>query len=228
MTFLNPLDALIPKIPFSLFAEFRVRVTSGGWGSVSVGFGGGVNLALSLPFVAGARPNAAHRLLVQAERLHGRVAVLTQNVDGLHQAAGSSDVVALHGDLSRLVCCDPGCGWARRLGPGHDEGEWGYPAIAQRGLSGERRGLRPPEGTSPWGTLSALRRNQNAIPVCSSLKTSTTGHCLRFRGGGEGERMSLLPRRPHTKAASAPRRKPHAARGRHVELPRGIGGEAAK
>ena len=41
MTFLNPLDALIPKIPFSLFAEFRVRVTSGGWGSVSVGFGRG-------------------------------------------------------------------------------------------------------------------------------------------------------------------------------------------
>ena len=95
--------------------------------------GGGFNLALSLPFVAGARPNAAHRLLAQAERLHGRVAVLTQNVDGLHQAAGSSDVVALHGDLSRLVCCDPGCGWAHRLGPGHDEGEWGYPAIAQRG-----------------------------------------------------------------------------------------------
>jgi hypothetical protein len=29
MTFLNPLDALIPNIPFSFFAEFRPRVTSG-------------------------------------------------------------------------------------------------------------------------------------------------------------------------------------------------------
>ena len=41
MTFVNPLDALIPKIPFSFFAAFRVHVTSGAWGSVSVGLGGG-------------------------------------------------------------------------------------------------------------------------------------------------------------------------------------------
>ena len=43
MTFLNPLDALIPKIPFSFFADFWVWVTSGAWVSVSVGFGGPVN-----------------------------------------------------------------------------------------------------------------------------------------------------------------------------------------
>ena len=43
MTFLNPLDALIPKIPFPFFAEFWVRVTSEARGSVSVGFGGPVN-----------------------------------------------------------------------------------------------------------------------------------------------------------------------------------------
>ena len=44
MTFLNPLDALIPEIPFSFFfAEFSVRVTSGARGSVSVGFWGAVN-----------------------------------------------------------------------------------------------------------------------------------------------------------------------------------------
>ena len=42
--FLNPLDTLIPKMPFSFFAEFWVRVTSGSRGSVWVGFlgGGGV------------------------------------------------------------------------------------------------------------------------------------------------------------------------------------------
>ena len=38
MTFLNPLDALIPKIPFSFFADFWVWVTSEARGSVSVGF----------------------------------------------------------------------------------------------------------------------------------------------------------------------------------------------
>ena len=40
MTFLNPLDALIPKIPFSFFSDFWVRVTSEARGSVSVGFCG--------------------------------------------------------------------------------------------------------------------------------------------------------------------------------------------
>ena len=40
MIFLNPLDALIPKISFSFFADFWVRVTSEAWGSVSVGFWG--------------------------------------------------------------------------------------------------------------------------------------------------------------------------------------------
>ena len=44
MTFLNPLDALIPKIPFSFFAEFWVRVTSGAWGSVPAGFCGGPSI----------------------------------------------------------------------------------------------------------------------------------------------------------------------------------------
>ena len=43
--FLNPLHALIPKIPFSFFAEFRVRATSGARGSVSVGFWGARQLS---------------------------------------------------------------------------------------------------------------------------------------------------------------------------------------
>ena len=38
MTFLNPLNALIPKIPFSIFADFWVWVTSGAQGSVLVVF----------------------------------------------------------------------------------------------------------------------------------------------------------------------------------------------
>ena len=38
MYFLNPLDALVPKIPFSFFAEFWVRAISGARESVSVGF----------------------------------------------------------------------------------------------------------------------------------------------------------------------------------------------
>ena len=55
-----------------------------------------------------ARPNPAHRSLQRlAER--GLVAdLVTQNVDGLHQAAGHGDVVELHGGLSRVICRDCG------------------------------------------------------------------------------------------------------------------------
>ena len=45
MTFRNPLDALIPKIPFSFFADFWVWVTSEAPGSVSVGFWGSRQLS---------------------------------------------------------------------------------------------------------------------------------------------------------------------------------------
>ena len=50
--FCEPLDVLIPKIPFACFAEFWVWVTSGAQGSVSVGFWGGGGRQLS-PFFWG-------------------------------------------------------------------------------------------------------------------------------------------------------------------------------
>lgn len=46
------------------------------------------------------QPNAGHTALADFARRHpGRLALITQNVDGLHQRAGSPDVIALHGDL---------------------------------------------------------------------------------------------------------------------------------
>jgi NAD-dependent SIR2 family protein deacetylase len=62
-----------------------------------------------------AGPNAAHTSLAHLERL-GRVELLvTQNVDRLHQAAGSMNVVDLHGRLDRVRCTT--CGW---IGLRHD------------------------------------------------------------------------------------------------------------
>ena len=58
--------------------------------------------------LADARPNAAHHALVHLER-HGLIAVITQNVDGLHQRAGSRQVIELHGNLREAAC--PACGW---------------------------------------------------------------------------------------------------------------------
>ncbi|WP_431963825.1 NAD-dependent protein deacetylase [Actinacidiphila sp. bgisy160] len=51
-----------------------------------------------------ARANSGHRAVAAFGR-HGLLSgVITQNVDGLHQAAGSEDVVELHGSLARVVC----------------------------------------------------------------------------------------------------------------------------
>ncbi|WP_377641797.1 NAD-dependent protein deacetylase [Oryzobacter terrae] len=51
-----------------------------------------------------AEPNAAHHAVADLQR-HGVLgAVITQNVDGLHQAAGSPDVTELHGSLAEVVC----------------------------------------------------------------------------------------------------------------------------
>jgi NAD-dependent deacetylase len=62
--------------------------------------------------LAGKSPNPAHFALAALERGGWLRAVVTQNVDGLHQAAGSRNVHELHGDHGRLQCL--GCGW---LGP---------------------------------------------------------------------------------------------------------------
>lgn len=55
-----------------------------------------------------ARPNAAHRALAALERAGLIRAVITQNIDSLHQAAGSQRVIELHGNLRQATC--PRCG----------------------------------------------------------------------------------------------------------------------
>lgn len=55
-----------------------------------------------------ARPNPAHAALASLEHAGKVKGVITQNVDGLHHAAGSREVVELHGSLARVRCLDCG------------------------------------------------------------------------------------------------------------------------
>lgn len=50
------------------------------------------------------QPNLGHYALVELEQLVPQVVILTQNVDGLHYKAGSTDVLALHGDITQHKC----------------------------------------------------------------------------------------------------------------------------
>lgn len=53
---------------------------------------------------AEAKPNAAHLKLAELENVGKLSAVITQNIDGLHQAAGSKNVIELHGSIHRNFC----------------------------------------------------------------------------------------------------------------------------
>jgi NAD-dependent deacetylase len=64
--------------------------------------------ALRLGVLAEAEPNVGHRALAELERRGLVQAVVTQNIDGLHQRAGSREVIEVHGSIRTAACLDCG------------------------------------------------------------------------------------------------------------------------
>lgn len=83
------------------------------------------------PIMSRARPNDAHLALARLQQAGHIEALVTQNVDGLHQAAGSTGVIELHGSLGSVVCL--ACGERHPRADIQRELEAANPAIA--GLS---------------------------------------------------------------------------------------------
>jgi len=103
--------------------------------------------------VAGARPNSGHRALsAMASRLSG---LITQNVDGLHQAAGSPDVIELHGSLHRVVCLD--CGQREPRRELQDRLELANPGFAARVVEVAPDGDAELEDVDGFRVLGCLR-----------------------------------------------------------------------
>ena len=67
--------------------------------------------------IATAVPNAAHRALVDLEIRKPRFTLITQNVDGLHDLAGSGKILKLHGDIWRMRCTQCGANFPNRRVP---------------------------------------------------------------------------------------------------------------
>jgi NAD-dependent deacetylase len=63
-------------------------------------------------------PNPGHYALAELERLLPRLLIVTQNIDNLHQRAGSREVVELHGNINRYRCLEYGH-------PAEPKAEWG-------------------------------------------------------------------------------------------------------
>jgi NAD-dependent deacetylase len=87
--------------------------------------------------VGQAQPNAGHLALAAAEARFERLRVITQNVDGLHERAGSTGLIELHGNILRTVCLEH-CGFQEdspaRCPPGEPPrcprcGDWLRPAV---------------------------------------------------------------------------------------------------
>jgi len=67
--------------------------------------------------IAKALPNAAHKALVKLETKKRDYTLITQNVDGLHDRAGSGRQLKLHGDIWRMRCTVCGANWPDRRAP---------------------------------------------------------------------------------------------------------------
>ena len=67
--------------------------------------------------ISKALPNAAHKALVQLEIKKRDYTLITQNVDGLHDRAGSGRQLKLHGDIWRMRCTICGANWPDRRAP---------------------------------------------------------------------------------------------------------------
>jgi len=113
------------------------------------------------PRFAASRPNRAHAALARLESTGGIHQLITQNVDELHQAAGSRRVIDLHGRLSNVVCLD--CG--------HE--------LPRTALQEKLRGLNPgwqatierlaPDGDANLDAAASHRFEVANCPACGGL-----------------------------------------------------------
>lgn len=158
--------------------------------------------------VAGVEPNAGHHALVTLAGLVPQLSIITQNVDGLHQRAGSESVIEFHGnlfedrcfvegcivsnaDMSAEVPVCPGCGGMLRPGV-----VWFGEAIPESAMHAAAAAVSGCDlffsiGTSalvwPAAGLADAARQQGACVVEINLDTtplsSRTDYCLSGKSG---------------------------------------------
>jgi NAD-dependent SIR2 family protein deacetylase len=116
---------------------------------------------LGWPAFAAARPNRGHAALTALERAGRVTRLVTQNVDGLHQRAGSRRVLDLHGRLDGLVCLD-----CRRRQPRH---AFQQELAARNPAYATRRALAAPDGDADLDDGDFARFDVPACPACGGL-----------------------------------------------------------
>lgn len=112
------------------------------------------------------KPNAGHRAIAEMQRLLPNCTVVTQNVDGLHQGAGSCSIIELHGNLFKNICS--------RDGLPADPSTWieGCPPLCPRCGSAVRPGVVWFGEMLPEADLVNARRAAAGCEVFFSVGTS--------------------------------------------------------
>lgn len=139
-----------------------------------------------------AQPNIAHEWLADLEATGKLRAVVTQNIDGLHQAAGSKRVFELHGNETRFYC--PECGHTYTLN--QIEGQSSVVPLCQCGAV-----IRPDivfygEGLdmdTVYGALNAISQAEVLVIAGSSLVVQPAAGLLDYY---EGNKMAIINDQP--------------------------------
>ena len=139
-----------------------------------------------------AQPNIAHKWLADLEAAGKLRAVVTQNIDGLHQAAGSKRVFELHGNETRFYC--PECGHTYTLD--QIEGQSSVVPLCQCGAV-----IRPDivfygEGLNMdtvYGALNAISQAEVLVVAGSSLVVQPAAGLLDYY---EGNKMAIINDQP--------------------------------
>lgn len=139
-----------------------------------------------------AKPNQAHYKLAELERDGKLLAVVTQNIDGLHQAAGSKAVLELHGSVHRNIC--------RRCGHVHSA-EWilsttGVPRCEKCGGQVKPDVVLYEESLDADVIEGAVRAIAQADLLIVGGTSLTVYPAAGFLGYFRGDRLALINRDP--------------------------------
>ena len=120
--------------------------------------------------IQGVKPHAGHLALVEIEQYFRQLLIVTQNVDSLHQKAGSGHVVELHGNIMRTVCSLTG----KEIGQEWLEHHPGNPPVSPHHPDGLARPAVVWFGESlPEQAMNTAIEQAAACDVCFSIGTSS-------------------------------------------------------
>jgi len=115
-------------------------------------------------------PHAGHLALVEMQQYFESLLIVTQNVDGLHQQSGSTDVIELHGNIMQSICSVTG----KRIENSWIQSNPGQPPASPHHSQGLARPAVVWFGEAlPAGSMDRAIMAARACDVCFSIGTST-------------------------------------------------------